>query len=291
MSGPGQVGAAPAEERRRAGLSWAALAPQERLIVVGGALAIVGSLLNIAFQQVINAGSAPIVIVAAGFAVGSIFTAGRAYAANWPLPAPAVARAGANIVALFAILDLLELLPDLSAADLPDDMLSLVAPIVVLAGAAALVVGALRLNAGLARPDVTSLSRPQYLVIAGGGLAILGWALMVTVGDIFEIGFLPAVGIAAIALALISVTMSRDPSVADRDIPWDFIVAALAAVAIVVALVHLGEFMRVIEQFDIGGIEVLGPYVIWIVGLILVALGAMLWARDERMGPGARRGP
>jgi hypothetical protein len=288
MSGPDEIGAAPTV-RGPVPLSWAALTPSERLIVVGGVLTITGGLLNIVVQHVINAGSAPIVIVAAGFAVGSVFTAGRPYAANWPLPAPAVMRAGANIVALFAILDLLELVADLSALDLPDDVLSLVAPILVLAGAAALSVGALRLGSGRAMPDVSSLSRPQYLVVGGGSLALLGWALMLTVGDIFEVGFVPAIGIAAVALAMISVPMSREPSVVEQRIPWDVIVAALAAGAIVIALVHLSEFMRVLDEFDVGGLDVVGPYAVWIIGVLLVALGAMLWVRDDRLAPGTDR--
>lgn len=289
MAGPGEVEAAPATERGPAALSWTSLAPPERLIVVGGALAVVGALLNIAFQEVINAGSAPLVIIATGFAVGSVFTAGRAYAANWPLPAPAVMRAGANIVGLFAILDLLEFAADLSAVDLPDDVLSIAAVLLVLAGGVALTIGALRLGAGRPMPDVTSLSRPQYLIVGGGALALLGWALMVTIGDIFEVGLVPAVGIAAVALAMIAVTMSREPSVQDRNIPWDVISAGLAAVAVIVALVHLGEFMRVLDDFDIGGLDIFGPYAVWIVGVLLLALGAVIWVRDARMG--ARAGP
>lgn len=265
------------------GMELAGLARAERLVVAGGVAAIVIPLLNLAVDGAVNGGTAPIVIVAAMVAVGAVFTAGAPYASNWPLPAPAVARTAANVALLLTALDALELSADLGAIEMPRDILPAAAPVAMLLAAAVLAVGAHRLGPAAARPDLATLSRAEYLILGGGGLIVLGWVLMVTIGDVFEVAFGPAVGITAAVLAMSAVAISHDPAVTGRGIPWDLMATGLAIGALVAWIVHLGGFLRALRESALGGPAIFGTYLVWVVGLALLAVGAAVWVRRTRL--------
>jgi hypothetical protein len=164
--------------------------------------------------------------------------------------------------------------------------------IVYLAGAAVLLYGAWGATGGNLASDlravggVMSGSLTDRLVLGGATLALLGLFLVLLVAQVFNFVTQAELAVLALALVLVVRWTARDPRAGIRwPVPVSYVLAGLAVAAAVFALLW---FFRIIERtLDIGGLDVLLPVVVYLGGLALLVVGAVLAVRPATGGASA----
>jgi peptidoglycan/LPS O-acetylase OafA/YrhL len=249
----------------------------ERLAAAGAVAVLVGWLLGVVVERWSLDIEGLAYLVAAALVLVVLFAG--------ILPRVYTLRTAATVIGAFALMDLALLITDFDEWE----TLTIVLTIVYLIGAAALLYGAWGATDGSLMADLRSMggvmagSLPDRLVLAGATLALLGWFLVLLVAQVFNFVTQAEVAVLAVALVLAVRWSGRDPSAAIRwPVPVSYVVAGLAVVAGVFGLLW---FLRIIERtLDIGGLDVLLPVVVYLVGLGVLVAGALLAIRP---GPAA----
>ena len=255
------------------GAAWARFGMAERIAAAGAVAVLVGWLLG----GVVERGSLDV----EGFAylVGAALVLVVLFAGI--LPRVYTLRTAATAIGAFALMDLALLITDFGEWE----TVTIVLTIVYLIGAAMLLYGTWGSTDGSLMADLRSVggvmsgSLPDRLVLAGATLALLGWFLVLLVAQVFNFVTQAQVAVLAVALVLAVRWSGRDPRAAIRwPLPVPYLVGGLAVVAGVFGLLW---FIRIIERsLDIGGLDVLLPVAVYLVGLALLVAGGVLGVRS-----------
>jgi hypothetical protein len=259
------------------GAAWNRFGMAERMAAAGAAAVLVGWLLGVVVERwsldvegiaYLLAAALVLVVLFVGASTGGM------------LPRAYTLRTAATVIGAFALMDLALLLTDFDEWS----AVTIVLTIIYLIGAAVLLYGAWGATGGSLMGDLRSVggvmsgSLPDRLVLAGATLALLGWFLVLLVAQVFNFVMQAEVSILAVALVLAVRWSGRDSRAGIRwPLPVSYIVAGLAVVAAIFALLW---FFRIIERtLDIGGLDVLLPIVVYLGGLALLVVGAVLAVR------------
>jgi hypothetical protein len=265
------------------GSAWRGFGMAERVAAAGAAAILIGWILGIASERwsinvealVFLIGSALVLVVLfAGAAVGRI------------LPRVLTLRTAATLCAAFALMDLALLVTDLDEWS----SVTIVLTSVYLVGSALLLWGAWGATGGSLAGDLRSLgglmsgTMTDRLIVGGAILALLGWFAVLLVAQVFN--FVQNIQISVLAVALILVVRwsARDPRSGIRwPVPASYVIAALAVIAAVFALLW---FLRIIDDtLDRGGLDVFLPIIVYLGGLALLVVGAVLIVRPQAGAP------
>jgi hypothetical protein len=266
------VGPNPTPPAAPMGAAWARFGMAERIAAAGAVAVLIGWILGVVVERWSLDVEGFAYLVAAALVLVVLFAG--------ILPRAYTLRTAATVIGAFALMDLALLITDFDGWN----TVTIVLTIVYLIGAAMLLYGAWAATDGNMMADAGSVggvmsgSLPDRLVLAGATLALLGWFLVLLVAQVFNFVTQAQVAVLAVALVLAVRWSGRDPRAAIRwPLPVPYIVAGLAVVAGVFGLLW---FIRIIERtLDIGGLDVVLPVAVYLVGLALLVVGGLLGVR------------
>lgn len=243
----------------------------EQLVIAGAGIAFVAYLLGVFIEDWSITLSAGTVLVASAIALGLTFM-GSTAPAVLGIGANSVVRIAAALVGAFALIDLGDLIADVSQYS----MLSIVLTAAYIVGAAVLSYGAWATSGGSLLADARGVLGAIGLAVADrfvylGALgAILGWFLLMAIADIYNFTTLPMVVVFAATLVLTVRWLDRNPSAGRLPLPSPWTLVGLAAATVLVGLFwFVGIIGRTIS-------EGLADGVAWaIIVLFLLSLGSL----------------
>lgn len=234
--------------------------------------------------------SAIVLILAGLLAAGTVvLTSGAGSSRAMPIAKRDLIFAGGEIAAVLGVLFLLEVLFDFDDLDNYGGILGAVAALALAAAGVVLyVLAASAWSGSPIAPWTRALAagdRTTKLVMGGAVLAVVGWLGNVTIG----VWYLDAgvVAITALLLASPVVRAAADPDEPLRlPFPAAYVAVALIAVAALLALQH--TIALVDQEVGIGSWI---PQLIYVAGVAVALVGAVLGAMASMARPTAAAGP
>jgi hypothetical protein len=265
--------------------AWAGFGMGERLAAAGAIAVFVGWLLGIAIERWDLGVEGLSYLVASALVLVVLFAGAMT---SRVLPRTYTLRTAATVIAAFSVIELALAITDFDSWS----ALTILFELVFLAGAVVLMWGAWQATGGNLMSDIRSVTKlmgwslADRLIVGGTLLALAGWFLVALVAQIYN--FVDFVQISVLALALIlAVSWSaRDAMAGMRwPLPASYVVAGLAAIAALFALLWLS---RVAEKtFEIGGLDVFLPLIVYVAGLVALVAGAVLSVMPRGNAPAA----
>lgn len=206
-----------------------------------------------------------------------------AAATSWPVPARDIALLAGVVMSVLAVLNVLEAIFDFDDIDDRGGVLGLILTIGLAAAALAVFVGALmaRRSSDLVDAAARRSDRGTRLALAGLGLDLLAWLLMLTI-SVYALGQTASFGIAASVLATLVLVLGADPEGGWRiPIPAAWIAVGISLVAAVTLLQGFDEYNTINERI---GLEALDS-VLWFahaIAVLAILAGSILSAVDHQ---------
>jgi hypothetical protein len=259
---------------------WDQLARAERLVVIGGAATLVGGVAGILIGEYHFSGIAAWILVLPALSIGFTFARAMNPLGRWLAEETVVGVAAVSTLAL-ALANGLELLKADRSQLAFGGALDVAVVIAVIIGGALTTIGGLRLEPPtiermtLEMPTLARLDRPRVVLVLGGLLILLGWALMLWAGT-FVLDFGAAT---AIVLAVTGVAWGiRGPmSVA----AWVAVAAALAAYIASVLFATASDIASTPSLRTSQDLGSFGVFAIGVIGMLLAVLVAVVERRTQ----------
>ena len=254
--------------------AWANFGMGERLAAAGAIAVFIGWLLGVAVEGWSLGVEGLAYLIASALVLVVLFAGAMT---SRVLPRTYTLRTAATVIAAFSVIELA-----LAITDSDDwSSVTLVLEVVFLVGAALLMWGAWQATGGNLMADLMSVTKlmgrslSDRLVVGGASLALAGWFLVALIAQIYNFVDFVQLSVLALALVLAVSWSARDSSAGMRwPFPASYEVAGLAAVAGIFALLWLS---RVAEKtFEIGGLDVFLPLIVYVVGIVALVGGAVL---------------
>ncbi|MEW5990942.1 MAG: hypothetical protein AB1736_06305 [Chloroflexota bacterium] len=244
-------------------------------LVVGGAAAIViANIVGLVTQDWSFGLNHWLLILCSLAAVAIVLTGSVAAIAG--LPMRTYLRIDGAIVAAYGLIELGDLLSSLSQWAAFDIVLT----IVEVVGAATLAIGAWALSGGSLVGDVTRaagsirLEMIDRFVYLGAVGVIVGWFLLMAIADVYEFHVSAQVAVLAAVLILAVRWVGREPGAGSLPVNRPWLIAGLAAVAVVLALWWLLQVLG--DTFERGDITIWVPLLVYVLAVASLALGGFL---------------
>lgn len=217
------------------------------------------------------AGGWPVLVVGAGLCASLLAARARPAAERWR-DVPIGLALGLLVVGLLDLAELMRGIDEAAAGGL----LGMIGRVVAAGSAVMLVAGLF--SQQRAAGDAAWLRRlratPRYhLSRVGGVVVVIGWLLLVTAGQGFAVRTVDALGI--VGATLIAVSLGMPPSVDAADRPGRAALAALAAGTAMIGIDTLLAVLGHVGSIWDDGLATAGGYALYLVGVVIVGLGAI----------------
>lgn len=278
MSDPQDPTTMPATTAR----SFASFHPASRLLIGGAAAVVVLILIGMILGAWELDPFGLVMIVAALVAAGAAWSQEAMSVGPSAKPwQPVLVLAAGAVATALAGLSLVEMLGDLDDMDDYGGVVGLLLGVILLGAALAVLWGALQRTS----PNLHGAQRGAQVAALGAGLVLLAWVLHLVIGFW---AFAPATwGLAAVILAAVLLLTGGEERL-PAWVPW--VAVGLGVFAAWVALGQWGALMAVGERELELGLQDILPFLIYVVGILLVIGGGVLSATGGRLAMPAPRG-
>jgi len=266
MSAPPAPPAAPTSMMARLG-------PNGQLVIAGGAVVAVANVLGVIVEDWPIDLRFWLVVLGSLAAIAITFTRTAAVAG---IPGGSWVRIDAAIVGAYGLVDLGDTLTSLNNWS----ALTIILTLAEVVGAAVLAYGAWRASGGSLTADAAgarkliSLGMTDRFVYLGATGLIVSWFLLMAIADRYSWNLRPQIAVLIGVLVLVGRWLDRNPEAGRLPVSYSWLVVGLGAIAVVLGLWWVIDLIG--PTIDDGSVGVYVPFLIYLVALTSLGLGAFL---------------